>query len=313
MRYLRFTLLQSYILSIQKNKRKALLLINCGIFIAIFAVSSAIISFFIERDISEKQSEILQYQIQIKESSTMMADLEAMFNQYSLSIKNEEDIRVDKQFFSETKLGNKVFSANDFYIPYIQYSAIEISDLERAISTIEDDEYGVMSTADLFDINNKFNQDMIEAIKEKWPQEDIDDFTNSILKVSEAYKEVKKIDFENYKLKKFQTLEKISLEIKEYETFHLNSSNSKLIDDYFIIMNFDIAIIKWFSSFLYLMKSFGAAEEDFLIEINEEIIDLSKKEKNIILLTFLFQFFVFVIIQVFEINSINFTIRKKLL
>ena len=28
MRYLRFTLLQSYILSIQKNKRKALLLIN---------------------------------------------------------------------------------------------------------------------------------------------------------------------------------------------------------------------------------------------------------------------------------------------
>ena len=267
MRYLRFTLLQSYILSIQKNKRKALLLINCGIFIAIFAVSSAIISFFIERDISEKQSEILEYQIQIKEGSTMMADLEAMFNQYSLTIKNEEDIRVDKQFFSETKLGNKVFSANDFYIPYIQYSAKEISDLERAISTEEDDEYGSMSIADLFDINNKFNQ--------------------------------------------FQTLEEISLEIKEYETFHLNSSNSKLIDDYFIIMNFDFAIKKWFSSFLYLMKSFGAADEDFLNEINQEIIDLSKKEKNIILLTFLFQFFVFVIIQVFEINSINFSIRKN--
>ena len=312
MRYLRFTLLQSYILSIQKNKRKAQLLINCGIFIAIFAVSSAIISFFIERDISEKQSEILQYQIQIKESSTMMADLEAMFNQYSLSIKNEEDIRVDKQFFSETKLGNKVFSANDFYIPYIQYSAIEISDLERAISTEEIDEYGSMNIADLFDINNKFNQEMIEIIKETWSQEDIDDFTNSILEVGEAYKEVKQIDFENYKLKKFQTLEEISLEIKEYETFHLNSSNSKLIDDYFIIMNFDFAIKKWFSSFLYLMKSFGAAEEDFLIEINEAIIDLSKKEKNIILLTFLFQFFVFVIIQVFEINSINFNIRKKL-
>ena len=74
MRYLRFTLLQSYILSIQKNKRKALLLINCGIFIAIFAVSSAIISFFIERDISEKQSEILQYQIQIKEGVPVVID-----------------------------------------------------------------------------------------------------------------------------------------------------------------------------------------------------------------------------------------------
>ena len=313
MRFLRFTLLQSYILSIQKNKRKALLLINSGIFIAIFAVSSAIISFFIERDISQKQSEILQYQISIKEGNTMIADLEAMFYQYSLSIKNEENSRVDKQFFSETKLGNKVISANDFYIPYIQYSAIEILDLERAISTEEIDEYGTMSIVDLFDINNKLNQELIELIKETWSQEDIDDFTNSIKKVGKAYKEVKKIDFENYELKKFQTLEEISLEIKEYETFHLNSSNSKLIDDYFILINFDYAVKIWFSSFLYLIKSVGAADDDFLKETNEEIINLSQKEKNIILLTFLFQFFVFIIIQVFEINSINFSVRKKLI
>ena len=312
MRFLRFTLLQSYILSIQKNKRKALLLINSGIFIAIFAVSSAIISFFIERDISEKQSEILQYQITVKESNTMIADLETMFNQYSLSIKNEEDSRVDKQFFSETKLGNKVISANDFYIPYIQYAAIEISDLERAISTEEIDELGPMSIADLFDINNKLNQELIKAIKETWSQEDINNFTNSIKKVGKAYKEVKKIDFENYELKKFQTLEEISLEIKEYETFHLNSSNSKLIDDYFILVKFDYEIKAWFSNILYLMKSFGAAEDDFLNKINEEIINLSQKEKNIILVTFLFQFFVFIIIQVFEINSINFSVRKKL-
>ena len=311
MRFLRFTLLQSYILSIQKNKRKALLLINSGIFIAIFAVSSAIISFFIERDISEKQSEILQYQISIKEGSTMLADLEAMYNQYSLSIKNEEYSRVDKQFFSETKLGNKVVSANDFYIPYIQYSAIEISDLERNIEEI--DEYGSMSIASLFDINNKLNQELIEAIKETWSQEDIDNFTNSIKKVGKTYKEVKKIDFENYEFKKFQTLEEISFEIKEYETFHLNSSNSKLIDDYFTIINFDYAIKVWFSNYLYLMKSFGAADDDFLNETNEEIINLSQKEKNIILLTFLFQFFVFIIIQVFEINSINFSVRKKLI
>ena len=312
MRFLRFTLLQSYILSIQKNKRKALLLINSGIFIAIFAVSSAIISFFIERDISQKQSEILQYQISIKEGNTMIADLEAMFYQYSLSIKNEENSRVDKQFFSETKLGNKVISANDFYIPYIQYAAIEISDLERTISTEEIDELGPMSIVDLFDINNKLNQELIKATKETWSQEDINNFTNSIKKVGKAYKEVKKIDFENYELKKFQTLEEISLEIKEYETFHLNSSNSKLIDDYFILLKFDYAIKVWFSNFLYLIKSFGAAEDDYLNEINEEIINLSQKEKNIILLTFLFQFFVFIIIQVFEINSINFSVRKKL-
>ena len=312
MRYLRFTLLQAYISSIQKNKKKALLLINTGIFFSIFAVSSAIISFFIERDISKKQSEILEYQISQKEGSTMISDLEMMLNQYTISIKNEENVRVDKQFFSETKLGNKIFSANDFYAPYLQYQAKEILDLERAISTEEIDEYGSMSIADLFDVNNKFNQEIIEIIKETWSQEDIDSFTDSILDVGKAYKEVKKINFEDYKFKKFQTLEEISLEIKKYKTFHINSSNSKLIDDYFTVINFEYAVKEWFSNFLYLMKSFGSGEKDTLNQLNKEIIILSKKEKNIILLTFLFQFFVFIIIQVFELNSINFNLRKKM-
>ena len=120
-----------------------------------------------------------------------------------------------------------------------------------------------MSIAVLFDINNKFNQVMIEIIKKTWSQEDIDDFTSSILKVGEAYKEVKKIDFKNYELKKFQTFKEIYLEIKEYETYHFNNSNSKLIDDYFTIMGFDYAIKNWFSSFLYLMKSFGSSMKIF--------------------------------------------------
>ena len=243
----------------------------------------------------------------------MISDLEMMFNQYTISIENEETVRVDKQFFSETKLGNKIFSANDFYAPYLQYTAKEILDFERAISTEEIDEYGSMSIADLFDVNNKFNQELIEIIKETWSQEDIDSFTDSILDVGKAYKEVKKINFEDYKFKKFQTLEEISLEIKKYKTFHINSSNSKLVNDYFTVINFNYTVKEWFSSFLYLMKSFGSAEKDTLNQLNKEIIILSKKEKNIILLTFLFQFFVFIIIQVFELNSINFNLRKKMI
>ena len=112
MRYLRFTLLQSYILSIQKNKRKALLLINCGIFIAIFAVSSAIISFFIERDISEKQSEILEYQIQIKEGSTMMADLESRLINIHYQLRMRKIAELINNFLVKQNL--VMFSANDF-------------------------------------------------------------------------------------------------------------------------------------------------------------------------------------------------------
>tara|TARA_B100000989_G_C19510040_1_gene458511 strand:- start:843 stop:1784 length:942 start_codon:yes stop_codon:yes gene_type:complete len=313
MRLLRFTLLQSYIQSIQKNKRKALLLINTGIFLSIFAVTSAIISFFIETDISKKQSDILEYQISIKESSTIIADLEMMFNQYTQSIKNEENIRVDKQFFSETKLGNKVLSVNDFYSPFIRYSAKEMEDLERAISTEEDDEYGLMTIVDLFDVNNKFNKDILKSIKESWDEEDIEEFTSSIVSVGKAYKELKKINFENYKFKKFQTLEEIFLEIKQYETLHINNSNSKIRDDYFTILEFEFAFKNWIFDFLKLLKGVSLSEEEYLIEINEEILILSKKEKNIILITFLFQFLVFIIIQVFEVNSINFNLKKRLL
>jgi len=146
-----------------------------------------------------------------------------MFNQYSLTIKNEEDIRVDKQFFSETKLGNKVFSANDFYIPYIQYSAKEISDLERAISTEEDDEYGSMSIADLFDINNKFNQEMIEIIKETWSQEDIDDIVRSL------QQNEKVTDKEN--LMKAKRLKKLSESIKNESMKDKLTDKSELIDE----------------------------------------------------------------------------------
>ena len=313
MKFSRFTLLQSYFLSIQKNKRKALLLINIGIFFSIFAVSSAIISFFIEMEISKKQSEILEYQVDIKEANTMITDLELMFNQYRLSLKNEENNRVDKQFFSETKLGNKVFSENDFYIPFIQYSYKEIQDLER--SFIDDDEiegYGAMSLADLFNVNNPFNQEIIELLKQTWSKEDVDNFTDSIIKAGKAYKTVKKINFENYKSKKFQTFREIALEVKEYESLHVNNSNSKLIDDYFDLIAFEYAIKNWFEDFSYFIKSTNFSSENTLNDINEEILVLSKKEKNIILLTFLLQFLVFVIIQIFEVNSINLHLKKRL-
>ena len=313
MRILRFTLLQSYIQSIQKNKRKALILINTGIFLSIFAISSAVISFLIEREISKKQSEILELQISIKEGATMIADLEMTFNQYAESIKNEENIRVDKQFFSETKLGNKVFSVNDFYAPFVQYTAMEIDDLERAISSEVDEVYGSMTIVDLFDINNKFNQDILEAINEAWSQDDADNFTNSILRVGKAYKEIKKINFENYKFSKFQTLDEIFFEIKEYENLHINNSNSKIRDDYFTILDFEFAFKNWIFEFIYLIKAIGSSEEDTLKETNEEILILSSKEKNIILITFFFQFLIFIIIQVFEVNSINFNLKKKLL
>jgi len=144
-------------------------------------------------------------------------------------------------------------------------------------------------------------------------RKNIEEFTSSIVRVGKAYKELKKINFENYKFKKFQTFEEILLEIKEYETLHINNSNSKLRNDYFTVLEFEFAFKNWIFDFMNIIKGTYFAEEEYLAEMNEEILILSKKEKNIILVTFLFQFLVFIIIQVFEINSINFNLKKRLL
>jgi len=312
MRFLRLTLLQAYLSNIQQNKKKALLLINTGIFLSIFAVSSAIISFFIERDISKKQSEILEHQISIKEGSTMITSFETLFNQYSILVESEDNNRVDKQFFSETKLGNKVLSANDYYLPFLQFAAREIEDIERVVSFENDNESVSFNIRDLFDINHEFNQSILEMINGVWSKEEVESFTNSIIKVGNKFKKIEKINFENYEFKSFQTLDEIILELKHYKSYHVNRSGSKMIDDYFAIIEFDYAFVDWASEFLNLMKSTYAAEEDVLKEINEEIIILSKREKNIILITFLFQFIVFFIIQIFEVNSLNFNLKRKL-
>ena len=60
------------------------------------------------------------------------------------------------------------------------------------------------------------------------------------------------------------------------------------------------------------MKGLNAVVRDDINEINNEIISLSKNEKNIILTTFIFQLIIFIIIQFFEINSLTSNFRKKI-
>ena len=60
----------------------------------------------------------------------------------------------------------------------------------------------------------------------------------------------------------------------------------------------------------YMNGSLITIDENLKI-INEEIIDLSNKEKNIILVAFLLQLLVFIIIQFFEISSVKITLKRR--
>ena len=50
---------------------------------------------------------------------------------------------------------------------------------------------------------------------------------------------------------------------------------------------------------------------DEIKKLNSEISDLSNLEKNIIFIAFILQFIIFIIIQFFEISSVNMEINKK--
>ena len=70
MRILKIPTFTPFIIS-QRNIKKSLLIINLGIFLSIFAATSAIISLFIENKISHYETEIIEN----KQMSLFLIDL----------------------------------------------------------------------------------------------------------------------------------------------------------------------------------------------------------------------------------------------
>ena len=309
MRILRFTLLQSYFSFINKNKKKALILINVGIFFTIFAISSAIISFVIEKKISDNQNDLLALQISDMENSTLISSLGVMFNNFYTSLDNEDNNRIEKQYLSETKLGNKIFSENDFYSPYINFVGEELKELKR--ENQDDSLNSNFSLEDMLDINNEHSQELLIGMKALWEEDEVKKYTDAVELAKEKYEKVKKIDFENYKLNKIPSFIDITEEILNYKLHHINKTDSKIADDYFLAIEFQFALKEWVEhiiGFVKHMHSYEQAEEE---TISKSILSLSNMEKNIILLTFIFQLIVFIIIQFFEVNSLDYNLRKR--
>ena len=63
--------------------------------------------------------------------------------------------------------------------------------------------------------------------------------------------------------------------------------------------------------FLDVFRSLKFGADDTISNYEKEILRYSKLERNIILSTFILQFIIFSIIQIFEINSVNFNLKKK--
>lgn len=298
MRFLRFTLLFSFF-SKNIKKQNFLKLINIAIFFTIFAVSSAIISFIIETKISDKEKELTYLQIDALENGKEIESIEIFLSTYEFSIDNEESTKVFQEFFSTTKVGKVTISQNDFFTPYIYYSLKDLKELF-------DEE---------FDMTNKDDpiyEWILETIKNIWEDEDVKKFENALNDFSKSYKKIETFNVDNFKFKKVPSNDKIIKEIINNSKNNLTSKNGEIYDTHYDVITFEIASTIFFRQMMKYMKGINSVVRNDINEINNEIISLSKNEKNIILTTFIFQLIIFIIIQFFEISSLTTNLRKKI-
>ena len=253
-----------------------------------------------KKKIADKEEELIYLQISAKEYGKIITEIESALNMFESIFSYEEDSMIDKEYFANIKIGSRLISQNDFYKPYIYYA---LKDAQTMLSDFDEDDF------DIFDENNEFYQYIYEYISE-WAEDDLNAFKTAVKDFTENYKKIENINFIEYSQKKIPTYQEIVDEIKKGEKIDL-LSNLQTGDYHANVRDFDLATMNWMIQMLRFFKSYNTAEMNLIEEISIEILSLSKKEKNIILTTFIFQFFIFVIIQFFEINSFNINFKKR--
>ena len=115
MKLFRLAILSSYLSYLSKNKKQALKFINLGIFLCIFAISTAGISFFIEKKISDKQNQLLYLQIDDKDYSRLKSSFQTAIDTYQNLLLIEERYRVEKEYLAQSEIEAQLQTDIDFF------------------------------------------------------------------------------------------------------------------------------------------------------------------------------------------------------
>jgi len=295
MRLLRFSLLINFF-SNNKNLNKALKLINLGIFLSIFAASTAIISFYIEREIYELEYELVEYRQSRLDASNSIMTFDGELRNMTRRTNQIANRLSSLWLLSSTKFGDKSFNIIDFYAPEIFTSRFEweISNYE----TLESDDMSLLSLMETFKDDTILDFYSLEDIEKKEIKEKINTAIESI-------KEFEKINIKDYEeiifISNEEDLIKQIQQSKDYSLLEEGKINEDFFTNYTLYYN----LIDVFDQIMELLKNSEFSDGEYIKEKEQKIIDLSNKEKNIILLTFIFQFIIFVIIQLFEVSSVN--------
>lgn len=287
MRVLRFTFLLNTFLN-KSNKPKFLKFINIGIFFSLFAVSSALITFYIENKIDKLEYSLSETHIIQKNTKQTIED----FVQIKVFLKSllvsDKAITELYEYTASTNLGQYLITVDDLYLPTLFIEGQESAKIFKEMT--EDDFWEELQEM----VGEWFGKDSIEY----------EDYTEA-LKYFNKNIDVYKKDYEKYYDRIFNydlnivadeilTTEK-SVNYYDHEFQEAKEKFDKLLFDIFIL--FEVM-----EKFFYQVS---LVYEDDILDFNKKIADLSKQESKIILVAFIFQFIVFVIIQYFEVLSIQ--------
>ena len=297
MKLLKLSLLINYF-AIAKNSKRAIFLINVGLFLSIFALSAASISIYIENKVSNLEFEHLENsraKSEAEKYTKMVIDYKNKIRQY----KNMEgSFEQNLEFLRLNQFGKAVSSPNDLQA-YALYDMVrDEKSMSEFVSVFTESEYNFLLEY------NVFTDEEIKNLK---------NIAENIKKTFISLEKLNPIELESIIFQR--SFRDLGEEIKSSMS---NKSRLKYLKDQgqFEKM-YNETIYLWEdleTLFEYLLRYMNGSlilVDENLKVINEEIIDLSNKEKNIILVAFLLQLLVFIIIQFFEISSVKITLKRR--
>ncbi len=303
MKFLKFSMLMTYF-ALEKNSKRALLIINVGIFLSIFACSAAFISLYIENKVSQFEFLHLEESKYKREMERTIQLIPTVTGELRQVINIEETNQEFSELMRFNNFGKLIISSND----------IQASGLYEITYTIKDfDEY--MEIFDLYVKDEEYLKEVLPVYHEEFKQ--LVKETKKNLNILRKLEDKEKI-FENilYNRSYDDLFDELLVSLKESTK---KKQNLKFIGEYskeFLLAEKIVDQFYELIEYTLLITSSSITYSDIALkDINNEIKYFSKLEKNLILSAFVLQLSIFIIIQFFEISSVNFNlkrIRKKI-